>query len=660
IYNMRKLTDREVDLLKSSQYRIYLKVFFEDGAGNWVEMTDFEGRNWVEIIEIEDNIDNAHRTFNFTLKRNINKNSLSTLMKNSPYNRDSDDDFSPLLLIGRKFKIEMALTELNKNPKEDWWRIFERGFLEKTKLDSNPLKVEGRGIGAEVHREYIREEKIYGSEDGSPVEDEMQNILNDNNLSHVELSVPESPGWNIYKYKQQKETVFDGLQELAHQIGWELKHRYDNTAEDIKLMFYEPERTPEEVSWIFGPDDYSDITLLELDIADIRNVIKLTYIDSEKLDSDGNYGKKEEITVDDEKSIEDYGEIFMEISESASSNIDTEEEAQRLVNNALHDLKDPKANQEIETLFFFPVQLNDMYAFQANGVHYDEEQRYGVVGFRHEINIRGKKRTYLQTKGRPNMSETGNPPGLHLEWFKREARPGIAKNNPVFPPAQPQNVIARSSLKGITISYDLNSESDLDGYKIYCSDQEDFEVNQEKVVAQGRSTQFNITRYYDESDEEIKNMKSGNTYYLKVRAYDENENLSEVSLEVSAEAGQVGDEDLLENYITDVNNNLSESSPTNGYFLTMGNNLQLCMNKITVDLTTNDEQEFDLPETFTNGIGAGFSAIDNITTNEDKLALSNAVIRIKDDTTITFITNNPDDNADSNFTVGYIAVGLNT
>ena len=147
------------------------------------------------------------------------------------------------------------------------------------------------------------------------------------------------------------------------------------------------------------------------------------------------------------------------------------------------------------------------------------------------------------------MSETGNPIGLHKEWLKREAKPGIAKRNKFYPPSQPVNVTTSSGLRGLIISYDLNPEDDLNGYKVYCSDTAGFSVNSSKVVASGRSTQWNINQFYNETSGEIERMSSGNTYYLKVRAYDESDNLSELSIEVSEVAGQAESGDLTDGII---------------------------------------------------------------------------------------------------------------
>ena len=546
---MRNITERESDLLLGSQFKQRFRVYIENAEGQMVEFTERDGEKWVEYIEINSDIDSPVKDFNIEITRNKDRTSLSTLMKDSIYNNEDggivDSEFKPAINLVRKFKIETAIAEIGESIDESYWKTFEEGYIDVINLENNPIILRCRDKGAYLEDKHIEEERAYGSENGTPVETVMNNILEDNDRGDVDLKVPESPGWAILEYRQRKESVLSALNELAQQIGWEVRYKYYNPTDSIELVFYEPDRDPESTEWIFTPGDYIEVNNLNLDIAEIRNKVRVVYSDINQEDEDGNPGKRVSIEDEDLDSINEYGVRFMEISEASNSQINTEPEAQRLLNSALHDLKDPKATQEIEAVFFFPIQLHDYYEFRPNGVHYDRTQEQGVVGYRHQINLKDNEiRTYINTTGRPNMSETGRPIGQHIQWHRREARPGLARENKFFPPSQPQNVVARPALRGVSISYDINPESDLDGYKVYCSDTEDFSVSSDKVVAQGRSIQWNINSYYDETSGSIETMQTGQTYYLKVRAYDTVDNLSEVSMEVSAEASVASADDI--------------------------------------------------------------------------------------------------------------------
>jgi len=545
---MRSISQREVDLLQKGRFTQHFKLEIENAEGNFIDLTDLEDTNWVRRIEIENDIDNPVKTFTFDIKRNLHKMSFSPLMKDSKFN-ELNNEYSPAIDLSRQFKIHTAIVELGtdkENVSSEYWREWETGIIDRILPAEETMQLQGRDLGGLLEDDYIRTERKYGSEDTEiDVETILQDILNDNGYSNIDLKVPVSPGWAILPYRQEKESILDAHKTLVEQIGWDIRYKYYNPTNSLEYVFYEPERNPEEISWVFNHGDYININNLDLDIAEIRNVVRVVYSDINVTDDDGEPGKRMTIEEENQESIDKYGERFMEISEASNSQINTASEAQKLVDSGLHDLSWPKAQQEIETHFFFPVQLHDYYEFEPNGVHYDRVQKFGVVSYRHSIDLEEhEKRTFIETTGHPNMSETGKPVGLSMSWFKKEARPGIAKENKFFPPSQPQNVNARPALKGASISYDINPESDLDGYKVYCSDTSGFTINRDKVVARGRSIQWNINSYYDETSNSIETMQTGQTYYMKVRAYDGNGNLSETSIEVSAEASVADADDI--------------------------------------------------------------------------------------------------------------------
>jgi hypothetical protein len=548
---MRSLTTREADLLQSSEYRAHFRVYFEDADGNMEEITNYEGRNWVESIEISTDIDAEGKSFTFNIKRNRNKRSFSPLMKGSPFNV-VNELYKPKIFMGRKFLIEIALTGLNGTPEPEWWKVFERGYLNRVQFHSDPMVIQGSCDSSDLLRAYIKTERQYGSETGQPVENAMQQILDDNGKSEYDLVVPTSPNWNIYPYIQRKEKVYAALRELAHQIGWEVKPRFNNGTGDIELMLYEPERDPNDFVWSFTPGDYTDVRRLEMGIENIRNYVRVVYSDINVDDEDGNPGKRQAIERFDQDSIDAFGEIYMEISESSVGNINTATEAITLAENSLHDLKEPKADQQIETGFFYPIQLNDFVEFQPNGVHFDRIQKFGVVGYRHNIKIEeGKLRTVLTTKGRPNMSETGFPVGMTASWLEREALPAIAKINKETTPIQPQDIITHSSIKGITVAWAAQENREVEGYNVYCSNTSAFTANNDRRVARGSSNQFNIATYYNETTKQIENMVAGEIYYIKLRGYNEDGQLGNVSIEVSERAGQTDEASIADGSITE-------------------------------------------------------------------------------------------------------------
>ncbi|MFW6282113.1 MAG: hypothetical protein ACOC1O_04900, partial [bacterium] len=107
----------------------------------------------------------------------------------------------------------------------------------------------------------------------------------------------------------------------------------------------------------------------------------------------------------------------------------------------------------------------------------------------------------------------------------------------------------------------FSDEEDLDGYKVYCSNESDFTVSESKVVARGRNNQFTINQYYNEVAEELESMESGLSYYIKVRGYNEDGSLGDISNEVTSLAGSTDSGSLEDNSVTE--SKLADNSVSN-------------------------------------------------------------------------------------------------
>jgi hypothetical protein len=105
-----------------------------------------------------------------------------------------------------------------------------------------------------------------------------------------------------------------------------------------------------------------------------------------------------------------YGVKFMEINLALGDPIDTNAEMDTMLNAAVSDLGSPLTTQEMETYFYWPAQLGDLYTFVQNGDHYDSDQKLAVVGYTHKY-ANGKAITTLQCRG--------SVVGSYHAWFRR-------------------------------------------------------------------------------------------------------------------------------------------------------------------------------------------------------------------------------------------------
>lgn len=239
---------------------------------------------------------------------------------------------------------------------------------------------------------------------GHPVEQVMQALLNDNPPASgpVTLYVLGAPGWVILAYAQERQSVLDALRALALQIGWDVRYRWDAGSASFRLTLFEPQRTKTTIDYEFGPSDYEELSALTLDVAGIRNVVRLVYSDRSDLDPTGQ-PKRKRIQVEDAPSIARYGRLWMEIGEAYASQIDTATEAQRMANAALADLRDMRVTQEVTLLGGgFPwAELGDLYRFHANGAHYTSDLDVAVYSASHSA-ANGELTTSLVCRGKPS------------------------------------------------------------------------------------------------------------------------------------------------------------------------------------------------------------------------------------------------------------------
>jgi hypothetical protein len=245
------------------------------------------------------------------------------------------------------------------------------------------------------------------SSSGNPVEQVMQNIMDDNRGigdAAVTLYTPTTPAWAIKEFQQQRTQVLDAIRALAQQIGWDVRPKWRTGTAQFELTFYQPSRSSPSVDFTFAPADYMEPQQLALNIAEIRNHWFLTFSDAGDLWPDGT-PKRKLLEVSDSTSITRFGDLIAEIQEDSASQIDSSTEGNDLINAALSDCKDPTAVLQVPLARGFPwVELNDFLKFKANGVQFDSDQSLAVTQYQHTYQgDKPKLFTVLTLRGKPTI-----------------------------------------------------------------------------------------------------------------------------------------------------------------------------------------------------------------------------------------------------------------
>lgn len=498
---MRAYTSNILSAWKKGRIKPTLIVSVYDGS-KWIDLTSYYSKDYVISATINDDIDTNVMDAEVHFTPNSYNFSVSPFVYSN----------SPLQLY-RKIKIEVKI-----NPSSSTVNIFE-GYIDAISVGTDSIKVQCRDYGALLIDRYIEEEREYGNDNGSPLETEMQKILDDNlGTDVVTLYTPVSPNWYVKKWKQEKVSLMEALQKLADQIGWCVRYRYSNN--QWRLTLYEPNRSLSNPSLILDDENILEFSELSQDIADVRNYIRIRYLSNNQIKSYDAY---------DSDSIALYGRRYMEVSEGKTSNIDTEQEAQRMAQAILNDLKEPKYHFSVLIPFFPYIELYDVIQF-TKGINYTSDMIFSVVSLTHDISPE-----YLKTE----LKLSGKPCGQFKKWLVLDNRIEGPQPIDVTPPNPPTGLTATPTIRGIIVTLNPNTEEDFEGYEIHVSEQQGFTPNDSTLKAKGKNTRFDIL-----------NLVPNKTYYIKAIAYDKAGNKSQPSVEVSATAGQATSNDMGASVIT--------------------------------------------------------------------------------------------------------------
>jgi hypothetical protein len=378
----------------------YIRVEVQDGSSTWRDLTAEGGVNYVDSATWTASIDQPTMTGTVSFKREAGGLSLAPFVATSALNTIGGS-YAPLLDIGRKVRISTAVTDTGVAPVSGDWKEVFLGVITDIDVASDPMVCSVADLGAVLLAMQIETAKTYGDAGGTPVESVMQQILDDAaGVSTYTLVTPVSPTWNILPYEQAVGSVLDALRTLALQIGWDVRYRYD-ASNVFQLTFFSPDRAKTTVDDTVGPSEYVNVQRLSISDADIRNVVKVNYQDKTSL----VIGSQE---ASDSGSIAEFGRRYMEIGEGSSSNIDTAAEALAMAVAAVSDLSQPLADQTIEQFYFWHIDVGDLLGYTANGVHYTDDQQFGVISYTH---------TFALNTHRTSIAVRGHVAGAYRQWL---------------------------------------------------------------------------------------------------------------------------------------------------------------------------------------------------------------------------------------------------
>lgn len=270
----------------------------------------------------------------------------------------------------------------------------------------------------------------------------------------------------------------------------------------------------------FSPGRYRDVNSLKVSRKNIRNVIRVTFVDPVT---------NERVTVIrlDSASIAKYGRRYAEFTEDAAQGIDTISEAIDFADAALADLREPDFQQQVTHEYFWPVQINDTLTYEANGRHYTSDQTLSVVDVKHSLKANGDDTTIITVSGRPA--------GGVKRWFDIEGRRGIGTPIDDFIDVAPTGVVLTQAMGMIVLNLDdpRTASPPMFDWKTTRVHSEagtaDFTISNSNIVGEGRQLRF-----------EFGDLVPGDSFVFKTVNIDEAGNQSTPSTFVATATQRVG------------------------------------------------------------------------------------------------------------------------
>lgn len=500
--------DSAIQNLPHSSRRVVIKLEVDsDGAGTYVDLCNYLGVDWLVGMERVEHVDTPVAELSVRLKRAYESIILAPLAQASQANKPTvGGAYVPLLDAHRRIRMYTATVGEEETPASGDYMLRFEGRIDVVGTQGEHITLKARDAGGELLDMFIETDNVYGSGGGSPVQTEMQDILNDHVASPPTLYVPTSPSWNILSYQQQKEPVLEALRKLAQQFGGDVRYRWDTGTSAFRLTLVMPDRAISTTQITFNKDQWSDARQLEIDKTNVRNRVRVVFTDVAT-------GARTSYLASDATSTTRYGKRFMEIAEEATSQIDSAAEAQTLADNVLLDLKDPSVTWEVEVPYFYNAQLGDYYRFTGDDEIFSGNLDLAVVSITDHFVEGGKALTTFQCRGKPT--------GGYMRWLELQGIPGNAPTTDLGGPGTPGGVAVDPTAGGFTVTYNEPTDPDWVESECHVDTSSGFTPTELTLKAKARSTKFTVG-----------GLIPGTTYYVKIIAVDIIGNKSTASTQI--------------------------------------------------------------------------------------------------------------------------------
>lgn len=419
---MRTTTTAQKAVLSGQQRSSWAKVeVFSAVTSTWINLASLFGLDFVQSVEIDDDLNQNGATATVILNRNQYFYNLSPLVQNQAIYAT----YGNLVDINRPIRISLACTPVSTVPTSADWNICFYGRIYQTDFGPQQYKLTCQDWIGQLNTYWIQNNLTLATTTaqanmqalltlGSP-ELVLGTLYSINGTTGTPFNAGDSPGWNN-SVAQTTMSMYTALSNISQQIGWLLRQKWNNSVGNYVLTWYNPTRTSTTSLFTFGASNYFDITQCGLDLTTIRNVIDILWQDStnnlQLTTTRFPNSSSPAYFYPTNNSVTAYGTQYMKIAQEATSQLTLLTQVQLMGNACLQDLGQPVLTQVVSMPLFWPTEVGDLYTFNANGYHYSTNQLLAVQSYKHTV-AQGKA-------GVTELTVQGNITGGTSSWFSRQ------------------------------------------------------------------------------------------------------------------------------------------------------------------------------------------------------------------------------------------------
>lgn len=397
----------------------HLKIEIQDADGTW---RDYSHRNAGGRVSAHR--DNPVMSATVRLQKASGEDSLSPLVEQSLQNRNAAGGFAPAADLSRLIRFSAATVPAGvpavDAPGGDYRPIFEGRIDRVTQDDGDFLDVACSGKAIFIAQKQIREPATYGAPGGTLREVVVQQLLdaNPNGKWDPAVVVGAATGSYLTPVEIPMGLTFDAARQLFHDIGWDLRERFDANGV-LQLMAYYVDRNRVDVDAVIEAHQKYRLSRLDLDVEPIRTALRLWYRNAE--------GVLAFVEYENAAALADHGDRWAQIPEQLG--IDTVPEAQTLVDTIGHDLSGPGAEFSAPIPFAWWIEVYDRLTFRGElleASHHDADQTIALAGYDHVWDDQGALVT--------EVTGTVRIVGAYEAWRRRTLPQEAPTNAPVIEP----------------------------------------------------------------------------------------------------------------------------------------------------------------------------------------------------------------------------------